>query len=459
MKKRLLSLALILLLCIGLAAPTMAATDLSEGLTKVEVVDSNKKKKYGFADADGNVVIPPKYVQASDFSEGLAAVRLEDNWGFINALGETIIPFEYGSAQSFVNGWAEVSKYYRSLEEYQNETGDKSAITGRFDTHRWGVIDQSGNVVIPIKYFGIDFPSDKATRDSLGVIVCEHIGDNGDSKYGLKYGAYGEIPTVYDRLEYMNYGIGSSYSCTLVQTFISDGVTTIRNMKKGLIGCIQVDGETRLTELLAPEYRDIYPDFMEDSRTWNLQLEGFYVRQLDENGEDKWGYLDAEGDVVLDLIYSSYSDVLKQHAPAVSGGAALFQPQPVGIIIAVAALLIISLVIIVVLVRKKKKSPAMTASTGMSMTEERTPSAPMPVIPAVGNVSAAIPVREQTSFTPFASKICPNCGCQNTPTAKFCKGCGKPVQIPGRCPDCGYQNTLDARFCEGCGKPLGGGEN
>jgi uncharacterized membrane protein YvbJ len=57
---------------------------------------------------------------------------------------------------------------------------------------------------------------------------------------------------------------------------------------------------------------------------------------------------------------------------------------------------------------------------------------------------------------------CPKCGNENSPDAKYCRGCGNKMdreeQIAmGRvvdCPECGQ--TLDAgkRFCPKCGAPL-----
>jgi len=59
--------------------------------------------KLGFIDKSGKEVIPPKYDAASDFSEGLAAVRIGDRntgkWGFIDKSGNEIakIAFEFSS--------------------------------------------------------------------------------------------------------------------------------------------------------------------------------------------------------------------------------------------------------------------------------------------------------------------------------------------------------------------------
>ena len=47
---------------------------------------------------------------------------------------------------------------------------------------------------------------------------------------------------------------------------------------------------------------------------------------------------------------------------------------------------------------------------------------------------------------------CPQCGHPNPPSAKFCSGCGAPLEL--RCPACGHANLLDSRFCNECGRAL-----
>lgn len=84
MRKRLLSLALALALCLGLTIPALAADytevvpckydgamDFSEGLAAV----CDENYKWGFIDKTGKEVVPCKYKEVRDFSEGLAAVR------------------------------------------------------------------------------------------------------------------------------------------------------------------------------------------------------------------------------------------------------------------------------------------------------------------------------------------------------------------------------------------------
>jgi class 3 adenylate cyclase/tetratricopeptide (TPR) repeat protein len=51
--------------------------------------------------------------------------------------------------------------------------------------------------------------------------------------------------------------------------------------------------------------------------------------------------------------------------------------------------------------------------------------------------------------------ICPNCGSENVPGAKFCDECG--ATLAAGCPNCGATNKPGAKFCKECGTTLGGG--
>src|SRR5438132_6875235 len=47
---------------------------------------------------------------------------------------------------------------------------------------------------------------------------------------------------------------------------------------------------------------------------------------------------------------------------------------------------------------------------------------------------------------------CSKCGVQNREAARFCDGCGSPLQP--QCGSCGAPNRAGAKFCDGCGAPL-----
>lgn len=59
------------------------ASDFSEGLAAVKVGD-----RYAYIDKMGKVVIEPQFDEAGAFSEGLARVRVDNKWRYINANGQ-----------------------------------------------------------------------------------------------------------------------------------------------------------------------------------------------------------------------------------------------------------------------------------------------------------------------------------------------------------------------------------
>jgi hypothetical protein len=65
---------------------------------------------YGFIRQDGRAFIEPKYEDASDFSEGLAAVAQSKKWGYIDTSFKTVIAPRFTSAEDFHRGLAVVSE-------------------------------------------------------------------------------------------------------------------------------------------------------------------------------------------------------------------------------------------------------------------------------------------------------------------------------------------------------------
>ena len=94
---------------------------------------------YGFIDKSGKPIIPIKYRDAANFSNGIAPVAIAGKldkdgnpttiWGFIDKSAKTVIPFDYEDAHSFSEGLAVVAK-----------------------NGKYGVIDTHGKVVVPFKY-------------------------------------------------------------------------------------------------------------------------------------------------------------------------------------------------------------------------------------------------------------------------------------------------------------------
>ena len=68
--------------------------------------------KWGYIDDSGEIVIKPQYNNAKSFSNGLAAVFIDEKWGFINRNNELVIDNIFEDAMYFTNqGMCMVSEY------------------------------------------------------------------------------------------------------------------------------------------------------------------------------------------------------------------------------------------------------------------------------------------------------------------------------------------------------------
>lgn len=126
--------------------------------------------KFGFKDENGRISIQPTYENCKEFSEGLAACRLNGKWGFIDELGSVQIPFKY----------FEVSKFSQGL-------------AGARLHDAWGFINKSDKLVIGYKYEYIlnDFQVVAGVREPAAVVGlmtkkhqsrCTHILINREGK-------------------------------------------------------------------------------------------------------------------------------------------------------------------------------------------------------------------------------------------------------------------------------------
>ncbi len=83
------------------------AGQFSEGLALVSVGYTGTAK-WGFVDSTGKLTIPTKFQRGLTFSEGVAAVCNQDKWGFIDHHGKSVINAKYDEAHSFSEGVAMV---------------------------------------------------------------------------------------------------------------------------------------------------------------------------------------------------------------------------------------------------------------------------------------------------------------------------------------------------------------
>ncbi len=120
MKKRILSLALALVLCVGLALPASAEEEITitwlpEG-KEGRCISYNRELHYVTVRSDegdyifnlktGEIIDEFNYI--ASFSDGLAVVRKGDQetgkYGYIDKTGKVVIPLEYDLAWGFSEG-------------------------------------------------------------------------------------------------------------------------------------------------------------------------------------------------------------------------------------------------------------------------------------------------------------------------------------------------------------------
>ena len=121
----------------------------SEGLARIRIGKYESEHHgdffYGYIDKTGEVVIEPEFNDASEFSEGRAAVRIfaegesavrhHDLWGYIDKKGEVVIPPEYVEAEDFRGGLARVN------------IGGELDLYGMAHGGKWGYINHDGSFV------------------------------------------------------------------------------------------------------------------------------------------------------------------------------------------------------------------------------------------------------------------------------------------------------------------------
>lgn len=125
-----------------------------------------KNGKYGYMNSVGEVIIEPKFYQAFDFSEGLAAIREKGYYGYIDKTGQFVISPGFEDAGKFKDGIA-IVRTKENKEVYINTKGE--IIDIKLDQYYklnqfyeglsivktkngFGYIDTKGNVVVKPQY-------------------------------------------------------------------------------------------------------------------------------------------------------------------------------------------------------------------------------------------------------------------------------------------------------------------
>ena len=293
-----------------------------------------KKNKYGFLDASGNplgvqvgeVVQKPKkkkvptpicpFKEANNFSEGFAAVCIDDKWGYIDVRGNLLHPITLDGARNFSNGFASISggekSYINTQGEYVSDinastktyswrgvpNGTPGYIYKKEENGKMGWIDHEGKEVIPCIYDGDDR---FAKFISLAEDTRQYIVVKLDGKCGVvNLNGQMILEVEHEHLSYCNEGFWYSWIDGKEALYTSEGKRLTPHMYeyigfKGEWAEVKLDGKVGLINREGKEIAPLIYDYV------NISKKGHYAT-LRKNG--KYGMIRFDGKEVCPLKYN-----------------------------------------------------------------------------------------------------------------------------------------------------------
>ena len=264
--KRQLLIILSLLLSLSLAAQTTGSY-MGGSLFPVRVND-----RYGYIDQRGKLVIKPQFIDAREFSEGLARVWVaggKGRWGYVDLTGKMAIPAQFEWAEDFSEGLAVVK------------------IDGKY-----GVIDKTGQLLFTmggcrqIGYF----------HESLATVQDANTG-----KWGY-IGPSGDI-VIQAALDYA----GPFHESVAAVRFGSDWVYMDRNGKPAIP--YKFERAENFSEGLAAIQINGKWGFIDKTGNWVINhvydgVENFSEGLAAVRVDGEWGFIDKTGTVVIPIKYN-----------------------------------------------------------------------------------------------------------------------------------------------------------
>ena len=263
----------------------------SEGLAIVDTFQCDEynafliEYKYGFINKSGNEVIPIKYDQVGEFSEGLASACINGKWGFIDKTGNEVIPFKYDTIHFNL-----IRKTF--IPKFSNEFARVRL------NKQWIYVNNTGVEIIPRKYDNIyDFSEDIAKVElnkKIGFI----------DKTGNEI-----IPCIYD-IQSVS-GFSDGFACVKAngkygfidktgKTIISCKYDYAENFSEGL-ACVKIDEKYGYIDKTGKEV--ILCEY-ENAKSF---FEGLASVKL--NG--KYGYIDKTGKIAIQYRYDDAQNFYK----------------------------------------------------------------------------------------------------------------------------------------------------
>ncbi|MFD1903868.1 WG repeat-containing protein [Paenibacillus rhizoplanae] len=147
-----------------------STSDFSEGMAVVKLAVGGK---YGYIDTTGKLRITPRYDHATLFSDGAAVVYVNGKYGYIDKAGKYLMKPQFSMAQPFSEGLAFVER--NGVSFYINKKGAKviqgftagglfkGGLAPASPGQRYGYINTSGRYVVkPQLYWADSFKGELA---------------------------------------------------------------------------------------------------------------------------------------------------------------------------------------------------------------------------------------------------------------------------------------------------------
>lgn len=266
---------------------------------------TEKNGKYGIIDSVGSVIIENKYNEikpiSNRYEEGYIVKNEDNNYGVITYTKQAAVEEKYDEIKNvYGNG-----KYYivKENDDWKIvDTEGKKYLEGTYDD----IIDIIGeNAIIKNgkKYGIVNIQNEqemvKAQYDSISYGEGEHYIVNNSSKYGI-IDEKGEklIDLTYSNIIYRSEG--NFYEATN-SDYTSDLIDSNLNVKLTKVILSEVNNQKGYMRVRQDaEYK--YYNFRFEEKTSKEVLNGNTLF-LSRNDEGKYGFVDANGNVVVNYIY------------------------------------------------------------------------------------------------------------------------------------------------------------
>lgn len=278
-------------------APKIEGYFTDECIVQGRVVAKNRSTdRWGYLNAQGQEVSAFKYDMVSVFNEhGYGMVELNNAYGLMDTQGDIIFPTEYQKIRfidketiiikkegaygvSKINGESLIPLQYDNIRPFGNKFIVK-------ENNLEGIIDISGNVIIPSTYKSIYTDADYQ-KFSIAILVKQ---GEVNKKYSFTNTEGKVLIPFIDKVLLS----GASDGKKELQAVVVDGKVGMIDLNTILTG----DENTPLTFNVPNEFDGIV------SGNTSLQKDG----PIGVKKDGKWGFIDATGKTVIPFIYDKAS--------------------------------------------------------------------------------------------------------------------------------------------------------